>query len=178
MSIILNYFIAACKYPEVQKKAQAEIDRVVGTDRLPTIADRANLPYVEALVTELYRWLPVAPLALPHRAVNDDVYNGMLIPKDATIFANVWNFFHNPAVYKEPFEFNPERFLGETPERDPRDIGVFGFGRRSCPGEHLADVSVWISVTKAIAAFNVEKALDEQGNPIEPVAEGMDGIIS
>ena len=102
----------------------------------------------------------------------------MLIPKDATIFANVWNFFHNPAVHKEPFEFNPERSLGETPERDPRDIGVFGFGRRSCPGEHLADVSVWISVTKAIAAFNVEKALDEQGNPIEPVAEGMDGIIS
>ncbi|KAL1744246.1 cytochrome P450 [Schizophyllum fasciatum] len=178
VSIILNYFIAACKYPEVQKKAQEEIDRVVGTDRLPTIADRPNLPYVEALVTELYRWLPVAPLALPHRAVNDDVYNGMLIPKDATIFANVWNFFHNPAIYKEPFEFNPERFLGATPERDPRSIGVFGFGRRSCPGEHLADVSVWISVTKAIAAFNVEKALDAQGNPIEPVAEGSDGIIS
>ncbi|TRM56906.1 cytochrome P450 [Schizophyllum amplum] len=178
VSIILNYFLAACKYPEVQKKAQAEIDAVIGTDRLPTLNDRPNLPYVEALVSELYRWLPVAPLALPHRAVNDDVYNGVLIPKDATIFANVWWFFHNEANYKDAYTFNPERFLGPNPERNPREIGAFGFGRRSCPGEHLAEVSVWISVTKAIAAFHIEKALDAQGNPIEPIADSMDGIIS
>ena len=62
MSIILNYFIAACKYPEVQKKAQAEIDAVVGRERLPTLADRPNLPYVEAIMSETLRWGPVAPM--------------------------------------------------------------------------------------------------------------------
>jgi len=49
-------------YPEVQRKAQEEIDRVVGRDRLPTISDRPNLPYIEAVIKELLRWNPVAPL--------------------------------------------------------------------------------------------------------------------
>jgi len=49
-------------HPEVQRKAQAEIDRVVGNDRLPTSADQPNLPYIDALVKEVLRWHPVAPL--------------------------------------------------------------------------------------------------------------------
>jgi cytochrome P450 len=76
--------------PEVQKRAQEEIDRVVGTDRLPTVADRENLPYVDAVVKEVLRWHPVAPMGLPHRSTEDDICNGYLIPKGAMLFANVW----------------------------------------------------------------------------------------
>jgi cytochrome P450 len=83
-------------YPEVQLKAQEEIDRIVGIKRLPNIEDRANLPYVDAIVKEVLRWHPVAPMGLPHMTTEDDMFNKYFIPKGALIFANLWyalNFF-------------------------------------------------------------------------------------
>lgn len=77
-------------FPEVQKRAQEEIDRIVGTDRLPTVADREKLPYVDSVVKEVLRWHPVAPMGLPHTSTDDDICNGYLIPKGAMLFANVW----------------------------------------------------------------------------------------
>lgn len=77
-------------FPEAQRKAQEEIDRVVGTGRLPTIADRDNLPYIDAVVKETLRWHPVAPMGLPHTSTEDDVVEGYHIPKGSMVFANVW----------------------------------------------------------------------------------------
>ena len=90
MSAISSFFLAMTMNPEVQRTAQAEIDRVVGPNRLPTIADRDSLPYVNALVKEVLRWQPVAPMGLPHTSTEDDVIDGYFIPKDAMLFANVW----------------------------------------------------------------------------------------
>lgn len=67
--------------PDVQSKAQQEIDRVVGRERLPTFEDWESLPYTEAIMREILRWKPVTPLGLPHRVVADDIYKGYLIPK-------------------------------------------------------------------------------------------------
>ncbi|KIK70290.1 hypothetical protein GYMLUDRAFT_67518 [Collybiopsis luxurians FD-317 M1] len=177
VSVVYSYLIAAVLYPEVQRKAQAEVDSVVGKDRLPSFQDRESLPYVEAVVKELYRWLPIVPLAVPHRAMKDNIFREYYIPKDSLIFVNVWHYLHDPAVYKDPTTFNPERFLGPEPEPDPTDRGLFGYGRRVCPGAHLADVSVWINIVKAVAAIQVEPALDEKGSPRFPVPETTDGII-
>lgn len=80
-SALGTFFLAMAKYPEIQKKAQAEIDEIVGLDRLPNVTDRGSMPYVEALYREILRWKPVTPLALPHAASADGVYNGMFIPK-------------------------------------------------------------------------------------------------
>ena len=77
-------------YPEAQKKAQAEIDAVVGRDRLPSLADRPQLPYITAVMNEVFRWSPVAPLAIPHSAMQDDVYQGYLIPKGSLVIPNIW----------------------------------------------------------------------------------------
>ena len=77
-------------FPEVQLKAQEEIDRIVGTKRLPNFEDRANLPYVDAIVKEVLRWHPVAPIGVPHMTTEDDIFNGYLIPKGALILANIW----------------------------------------------------------------------------------------
>ncbi|KAJ7723816.1 cytochrome P450 [Mycena metata] len=177
VSVVTAYFLAAAKYPHVQAKAQAEIDAVVGTNRLPTFEDRDSLPYIEAICKELYRWLPIVPLAVPHRAMADDVYEGYFIPKGALVLANVWKFLHDPAVYADPFVFNPDRFLGPKAAPHPTDVGLFGYGRRVCPGTHLADVSVWINVVKAVAGLTVARALDEDGNEIDPIADTTDGII-
>ena len=66
---------------EVQAKAQTEIDKVIGSDRLPTFEDRRSLPYVEAVYREVLRWRPVAPLGFPRYSTADDVYKGLYIPK-------------------------------------------------------------------------------------------------
>lgn len=71
-------------HPAVQEKAQAEIDRVVGRDRLPEAGDRESLPYLEAVYREVMRWRPALPLALPHCVVQDDNYQGYVIPKGKT----------------------------------------------------------------------------------------------
>ena len=84
------FFLSMAMHPDVQRKAQDELDRVVGKDRLPTFADRDALPYVSALLKELLRWHVVAPIATPHRTVADDEYNGYHIPAGATIIPNVW----------------------------------------------------------------------------------------
>lgn len=82
--------MAMSLYPEVQRKAQEEIERVIGTDRLPTFDDRDNLPYVDAIVKEALRWHPVAPMGVPHMTTEDDIYEGYFIPKGALLLPNIW----------------------------------------------------------------------------------------
>jgi cytochrome P450 len=77
-------------YPDVQAKAQAEIDHVSGKERLPTPSDRNSLPYVNAVVNETLRWHTVAPLAIPHKSDEEDTVNGYFIPKGAILIPNVW----------------------------------------------------------------------------------------
>ena len=77
-------------FPHVFRKAQAEIDAVIGRDRLPTLADRPRLPYINAVQRETLRWNPVGPLGIPHATLEDNVYNGYLIPKGSVVIANLW----------------------------------------------------------------------------------------
>ena len=76
--------------PDVQKRAQAEIDLVIGNERLPTAADYDALPYVQALMSEVFRFHPVAPMDIPHRVSQDDVYKGYFIPAGTIVVANTW----------------------------------------------------------------------------------------
>jgi len=119
--------------PEVMKKGQEELDRVVGRERLPDFSDRENLPYIDALVKELLRWNPPTPIAVPNRAMQDDVYRGYFIPAGATVIQNVWAIFRDPNIYPDPEAFNPDRFLKDGKINplvfNPEDR-VFGAGRR------------------------------------------------
>ena len=84
------FFLAMTVFPDAQRKAQEEIDRVIGQNRLPSFEDRENLPYIDATVKEVLRWHPVAPMGLPHTSTEDDVCEGYFIPKGSMLFANVW----------------------------------------------------------------------------------------
>jgi cytochrome P450 len=79
-------------HPDKARKAQAEIESVVGSERLPTFKDRANLPYIESIIKEVYRWNPVGPIAIPHAysGATDDEYRGWRIPKESVVIANSW----------------------------------------------------------------------------------------
>lgn len=90
MASLRAFFLAMAMYPDVQKKAQVELDRVVGPTRLPDFEDRDNLPYLNAVVKELTRWHVVAPIGLPHASLEDDEYNGLFIPRGAMIISNFW----------------------------------------------------------------------------------------
>ncbi|THG94643.1 hypothetical protein EW026_g6867 [Hermanssonia centrifuga] len=116
----------------MQQKARQELDAVIGDTRLPEFEDFDALPYIQAIVLESLRWLPVLPLSIPHKVMVEDEYQGYRIPKGSTIVPNVWAMLHDPEEYPDPEAFNPDRFLKDgkiNPKvRDP--TMAFGFGRR------------------------------------------------
>ncbi|KAI0313704.1 cytochrome P450, partial [Amylostereum chailletii] len=111
LSAITTFVLAMVLHPAVQRRAQAKVDAVVGRDRLPTFDDRAALPYVEAVCREVLRWNPVTPLGVARRVMQDDEYDGHLIPAGSTLHYNTWGILHDPDVYPDPESFQPERFL-------------------------------------------------------------------
>ena len=162
--------------PEIQKRAQNELDAVVGRARTPTFSDAPNLPYIQALVKESVRWRPALPLGIPHATTEDDWYKGMFIPKGTVCLVNLWQCHHDPASYgPDAASFNPERFLDEhgrlvSGPVETRDDGhsAYGFGRRACVGKHAANDSLFINIAMVLWAARLEPARDESGKEIPP----------
>tara|TARA_R110002003_G_scaffold40_2_gene2568 strand:- start:6625 stop:6966 length:342 start_codon:yes stop_codon:yes gene_type:complete len=90
-AILIGFVQAMMVFPEVQQRAQEEIDRVCGTHRLPNMDDAPDLPYLRAIVKESIRWMPTTFMAVPHSAIQDDYYMGYRIPAGATVLINVWS---------------------------------------------------------------------------------------
>ncbi|KAH0580683.1 hypothetical protein H2248_002170 [Termitomyces sp. 'cryptogamus'] len=179
VSVAGTFIYAMLVNPEAQRKAQDEIDAVIGRKRLPDFSDRPNLPYVEAVYREIMRWRPVAPLGLVHSTSMDDVYNGYLIPKGTLVMPNIWSMTHDESRYREPDLFKPERFFDENGHLNTDDdIIAFGFGRRICPGRHMASSMVWLLISSIMATFNIRKARDEQGNEIDVDDSYTSGLVS
>ncbi|KAH8704131.1 cytochrome P450 [Talaromyces proteolyticus] len=177
VSAICSLVLAMMLFPEVQRKAQQEIDAVVGMNRLPRFEDRENLTYVNALVKETLRWLPVTPTGVAHVADEEIICAGFRIPKGANLLPAVWWFLHDPSTYSDPYTFDPDRYLEPRNEPNPANE-AFGYGRRICPGRHLADESLFLTVSRLLASFNITKAVDEQGKEIEPEVKPTPGLIS
>lgn len=127
------------KNPRVQQKAQEELDRVIGFERVMTEADFSNLPYLQCVAKEALRLHPPTPLMLPHRANANVKVGGYDIPKGSNVHVNVWAVARDPAMWKNPTEFRPERFLEEDVDMKGHDFRLlpFGAGRRVCPGAQL-----------------------------------------
>ncbi|VDB83470.1 unnamed protein product [Peniophora sp. CBMAI 1063] len=177
--------LAMLVYPEVQSRAQKELDAVVGRTRTPAFADLPHLPYIEAMVKELLRWGAIAPLGLPHYSNEDDVYDGYLIPKGTTVIVNVWELNRDRETFgMDADDFNPARYLDEKGQLlsklpGAKDDGHFtyGFGRRVCVGKQIANKSLFIEIATCLWAFsltNIEgqkldvKAFRDQGTVVRP----------
>ncbi|KJA26070.1 hypothetical protein HYPSUDRAFT_36932 [Hypholoma sublateritium FD-334 SS-4] len=182
-SLLLAWVMAMVLNPDVQKRAQEEIDQVVGMSRLPEFSDRNSMPYIQATLFETLRWFSVTPLALPHRAVKEDEYNGFRIPAGATVTPNTWAILHDERLYPEPFKFDPNRFLKDgvvsfAQQPDPLLTGSFGYGRRNCPGRYLALDTAWIAIASILATSHIGKTVDGKGQITEPVVAFTDGLVS
>ncbi|KAJ6516763.1 cytochrome P450 [Mycena vitilis] len=159
---VQTFVLAMALHPTVQERAQTEIDNVIGLDRMPVISDMADLPFVRASIKETLRWHPPVPLGLPRRAAQDDFYDGFFIPKNTTVFPNIWAISRDTA---DPEKFNPDRFMGPDAPVDPFEY-VFGFGRRICTGVYLAENSIFAMVSAILATFNISSIDGETLTPI------------
>ncbi|PPQ89157.1 hypothetical protein CVT25_006529 [Psilocybe cyanescens] len=181
LSAVHIFFLAMVLYPEVQRKAQAELDAVIGHNRLPEFNDYDSLPYVNALVKETMRWHLVTPLAIAHRCSQDDEYDGFFIPRGTIVMGNAWSILHDQDVFPNPSEFQPERFLKDgklDPNARNPDCAAFGFGRRICPGRHFSNNSLYSIISSVLAVYNITPSLDDLGNPMEVKPEFSSGLLS
>ncbi|KXN83518.1 3-hydroxyphenylacetate 6-hydroxylase [Leucoagaricus sp. SymC.cos] len=170
---IMQWFSALIPaYPHIQAKAHEELDRVVGRDRLPTVEDVKDLPYISAIIKEVERRHNPLWLGTPHVNTQDFTYRGQFIPKDTLLISNTYTMHHDPQHYPEPFSFNPDRYLTDhtlssesanLPNAMERDHWTFGVGRRICPGILVAEREIFLAISRMLWAFKMEQL---PGEPI------------
>ncbi|KAJ7138330.1 cytochrome P450 [Mycena epipterygia] len=183
-STLHTFFMAMALNPDIMRKIQHQIDTVVGRDRLPTFEDRADLPWVSAVMKEVMRWRPILPLSLPHVTTEDIVYEGMFIPAGTALYGSVWSLNHDPAVFPDPEAFKPERFWDDVNKKELNPTGTmargmytFGTGRRVCVGMNLANATMFAVVSRVLWAFDIFPALDAEGKEIPIDTTHQTGFI-
>ncbi|KAK5193424.1 hypothetical protein LTR99_006976 [Exophiala xenobiotica] len=175
------FFLMMVLHPEWQEKARAEIDAVVGSNRIVELSDSPNLPILRACIKETIRWGPPVPLGVPRLVTEDDDYEGYFIPKGAVVHAVDISMARNPAEYPDPETYNPGRWLEpEYPTYQepltvyPRLLGFHGFGRgrRMCPGIELTEAELLVACGSLLWAFTMKPntGLDGQPQPPDPEA--------
>ncbi|XP_059626371.1 trans-cinnamate 4-monooxygenase [Cornus florida] len=146
-------------HPEIQKKLRDEIDTMLGPGVQVTEPDTYKLPYLQAVVKETLRLRMAIPLLVPHMNLQDAKLGGYDIPAESKILVNAWWLANNPAHWKNPEEFRPERFLQEESkvEANGNDFRYlpFGVGRRSCPGIILALPILGITLGRLVQNFEL-----------------------
>ncbi|XP_031403859.1 licodione synthase-like [Punica granatum] len=159
-AIVLEWSLAELmNNPSVLEKAKQEIKNVVGSTRLVQESDTPNLPYIQAIIKETFRFHPPIPM-VTRKAVEEAVINGYRIPAGSLLFINNWAIGRDPEVWERPMEFYPERFLGKT-ESEAMDVKghnyellPFGSGRRACPGISLAMLELPVTLAAMIQCFD------------------------
>ncbi|EON62419.1 hypothetical protein W97_01641 [Coniosporium apollinis CBS 100218] len=172
---MMSFVLAMVHYPEWQRKVQEEVDSVVGGHRMPDFDDMPSLPTVRAVVKETLRWRPVTAGGGPHQLVKDDIYNGIFLPAGTNVHANQWAIHRDPALYPDPETFLPSRWLNPKypTYREPlttypnlQNFSAFGFGRRICPGQTIAERSLNLLVARIAWACQISKARDGEGKEV------------
>ncbi|KAJ1688251.1 hypothetical protein LUZ63_019641 [Rhynchospora breviuscula] len=152
MTLLLNN-------PQALKKAAAEIDAQVGSERLIQEYDMPNLLYLHCIFNEVLRLYPAGPLLVPHESRKNVTLGGYEIPQGTMLLVNAYHIHRDPSLWDEPTKFKPERFEGKA-ELAKRMI-PFGMGRRRCPGEGLAIRQVGLVLGTFIQCFDWERIGEE-----------------
>ncbi|XP_066047438.1 cytochrome P450 2C19-like [Chamaea fasciata] len=165
------------KYPKIQEKIQEEIDQVVGRSRKPCVADRTQLPYTDAVVHEIQRFISLIPLALPHTVTKDTSFRDYVIPKGTTIYPVLSSVLHDSKEFTNPHEFNPEHFLNKNGTFRKSDFFVpFSAGKRICPGEGLARMEIFLLIATILQNFTLKSVVDPQELNITPTLSGTGNV--
>ncbi|XP_055364381.1 cytochrome P450 2J4-like [Betta splendens] len=150
-------------YPQIQERVQAEIDAVVGSSRQPSVSDRDNMPYTNAVIHEIQRFGDIVPLNVFHMTSKDTTLNNYTIPKGTKILASINSVLHDESMWETPHSFNPQHFLDQDGKFRKREAFLpFGAGKRVCLGEQLARMELFLFFTSLLQRFSFSPAPGEQ----------------
>nr|XP_004554899.2 cytochrome P450 2J2 [Maylandia zebra] len=150
-------------YPDIQERVQAEIDAVVGSSRQPSVSDRENMPYTDAVIHEIQRMANIIPLNVLRMTVKETTVDKYTIPKGTMIVATLDSVLHDESVWETPHSFNPQHFLDKDGKFRKRDAFLpFSAGKRVCLGEQLARMELFLFFTSLLQRFSLSPPAGEQ----------------
>ncbi|XP_049620347.1 cytochrome P450 2C21-like [Suncus etruscus] len=178
MTTTLTYgLLLMLKYPEFTAKAQEEIVRVIGRHKSPSMQDRSNMPYMDALIHEIQRYTDIVPNNLPHAVTQDINFRQYLIPKGTTIFTSLTSVLYDAKEFRNPERFDPSHFLDEHGNfKKSSYFMAFSAGKRTCIGEGLARMELFIFLTSILQHFTLKPLVDPKDIDTNPVLSGVGSV--
>ncbi|XP_053545459.1 cytochrome P450 2F2 [Bombina bombina] len=179
IGVTLNYgFLILIKYPEIQAKLQVEVEKVIGHNREPLVEDRNNTPYLNAFIHEVQRCCNVFPMGVIRSTTRDMEYHGYYIPKGTDVLPVLTTVLKDPTNFETPEEFNIKHFLDENGKfKKNNGFMVFGAGKRSCIGESLVRMQLFIFFATILQNFTLKATVDPKDLDISPVEVSLETII-
>ncbi|KAM9197923.1 cytochrome P450 2E1-like [Dugong dugon] len=177
-STTLRYgLLILMKYPEIEKKLHEEIDRVIGQSRMPATKDRLEMPYMDAVVHEIQRFINLVPSNLPHEATRDTMFRGYAIPKGTVVIPTLDSLLYDDQEFPDPEKFKPEHFLNENGKFKYSDyFKAFSAGKRVCVGEGLARMELFLFLSAILQHFNLKSLVDPKDIDLNPIMIGFGSI--
>ncbi|XP_076691005.1 cytochrome P450 2C18-like isoform X4 [Callospermophilus lateralis] len=174
-STTLRYgLLLLLKHPEVTAKVQEEIDRVIGRHRSPCMQDKSSMPYTEAVLHEIQRYIDLIPINLPRAVTCDIKFRNYLIPKGTTIMTSLTSVLHDSKEFPNPEKFDPGHFLDKSGKFKKSDYFIpFSTGKRICAGEALARMELFLFLTTILQNFHLKSLIDPKDLDTTPVFNGL-----
>ncbi|KAM4642699.1 cytochrome P450 2G1-like [Discoglossus pictus] len=178
VSTTLRYgLMILLKHPDVEEHVHKEIDKVIGRNRAPCIEDRTHMPYSDAVIHEIQRFIDLIPMGIPHRVTRDVAFRDYILPKGTTVYPMLSSVLRDSKLFKYPDQFNPGHFLdGNGKFRKNDGFMPFSSGKRICAGEGLARMELFLFITTILQNFTLRSPVDIEELDLTPELSGFGNV--